>query len=159
MGYAHPTKNMPDNIHYLKLEGNYGFTKWLEAGAFVYGGGYKTSYSMYDDNEMLLVDTVTNHYFAHGLSSNVHILPLFLNPSFCIVDLYITPKIGLSSNTYGNSPLKPDYFANTTKFYYSIGAGIGVNINKYVGIFVEYSYFRKNGNNVNRWFGGVNVRF
>ena len=138
--------------HNMGFEFNYGFTKWLDAGVFfdfIPIEGHK-SYPpdsivevIYGSDTMHIIYggwAEKFHYklFNYGLNANIHILPLFLDdPNFSWVDVYITSKIGVQT-LYAK---QIDLLEN--KFYYSIGAGVGVNFTRKFGLMCEYNYSRR----------------
>lgn len=139
------TASDPKQICFMG-EVNYGFTEYLDAGVFCDFFRVKHYTEISEGNVYL-----KSYYncFDYGLNANFHIFPLFLDPSFSIVDVYVTPKIGLRTIC----DKQVDYLS--TGLYYSIGAGIGLNISKGFGVLFEYNY--AGSNNVLRY--GINIRF
>ena len=146
--------------HSFGIEGSYGVTKWLDVGGFV---EYYHS-KMQATNVDMVTETYHHNHFNYGISSNIHILPMFINPQFCIVDVYLSPKIGISTLRYSKNIMNLDYMKDVLEpgkyslhgFYYDISAGVAFNFHRNVGIFGEANYTRSNK------FGykvGVNIRF
>jgi len=154
--------------HNVKLEATYGFTKWLEAGVFTnvfLTKGFK--YGNIDDvhisDDGLWEFGDGAEYFSfryknfdYGLTANIHILPFFTKPSFSLVDVYVTPKIGLHTVFAKDIDFLPvansEYYMpiNTkgvnysrTGLYYSLGAGVALNVTKNFGFLVEYNFVRE----------------
>jgi len=137
----------------VSIEANYGFMEWLDAGVFfdfiipmedritrnwdsliihhnINGGQFGYSF------EGGTHTWFTHKVFNYGLNANIHILPLFINPNYSFVDVYITPKLGMRT-TYAE-----EIEFRLNEFYYSIGAGIGLNFTRKFGLMCEYNYSR-----------------
>ena len=159
------------HLHSMGLEFNYGFTKWLDAGVFfdfipIEGVAFHDPDSIvkvFDEDGNLLLERYyggwSEHFyyktFNYGLSANVHILPLFINPNYSFVDVYITSKIGVQTIYAKQVELLQ------SKFYYSIGAGLGLNFTRKFGLMCEYNYTTTrqitDAGHVMRF--GINIRF
>ena len=137
--------------HSIGAEFNYGFTKWLDAGVFFEftpisdmvqrdWDSVVVRTTEYGESVSLVGGTTmgfTHKVFNYGLNANIHILPFFIDPNFSWVDVYITPKIGMRTAYAKEIELLE------TNFYYSIGAGIGINFTRKIGIICEYNYARQ----------------
>ena len=119
----------------LRLEANYGFTKYIEAGAYF---GFSRPESMiftYTDSTTTGVGNFTFMPF-YGVNVNFHILPLFMDKNDFRFDLYIAAKFGghFCSVPAGNFP------SHGNMAEYGLGLGFSFYIFKRLGIFAEYSY-------------------
>ena len=139
--------------HSVNIEANYGFLEWLDAGVFfdyiipldgLINRDWDSLTIHYDANGELLAYRFEGgtstwfkyNIFNYGLNANIHILPLFINPNYSFVDVYINPKIGMRTE-YAK---EIEYRVN--EFYYSIGAGVGINFTRKFGLMCEYNYSR-----------------
>ncbi|MEI8048549.1 MAG: outer membrane beta-barrel protein [Bacteroidota bacterium] len=119
----------------LRLEANYGFTKYIEAGAYF-------GFSRMEGMTFVYTDSTTSGYGNfifmpfYGIDVNFHILPLFIDKNDFRFDLYVAAKFGghYCSLPEGNFP------SHGNMAEYGIGLGFSFYIFKHLGIFAEYSY-------------------
>ena len=112
----------------LSLEGLYGWNNWLESGAYVSYMTEGANLSLYHQGRLNVLD--------YGVKGRAHILPLIIKPSFYMIDIYGNLEVGGHSVFYSDS-LDID---NYTQFSVNAGGGIGINFNKFFGIFYECNY-------------------
>lgn len=119
----------------LRLEANYGFTKYIEAGAYFGFARLESMVFTYTDSTTSAVGNFT-FMPSYGVNVNFHILPLFIDKNDFRFDLYIAAKFGghYCSVPEGNFPTH----GNVAE--YGIGLGFSFYIFKRLGIFAEYSY-------------------
>jgi len=115
----------------IRIEMNYGFSRFLEAGAYL---GYSKFYA-YPFNG-------GNGYAPtpfYGVNSNLHILPLFVKQEDFRFDFYLTGKLG---GNYYFTPDKKWRPARGHRTEYGIGLGLSFYLFKNLGLFTEYSLGR-----------------
>ena len=112
---------------FLRLEANYGFSKFIEGGAYIGTGGFDNN--PYNSFNIKLMP-------VYGLNANFHVLPFIMHKDDFRFDLYVTTKIG------GNYCNTKDVSFRTKKnlLEYGIGIGTAFYISKKFGFFAEYSY-------------------
>ena len=118
------------NIGDIRLEGNYGFLKYLEAGVYCGATLTKTSH---DDG----TGENYNNYpvLSYGINANIQILPLVFKDKKTRFDLYTSVKVG-------------GYYIFAPKGYYPDGGGLTTSVGgglvyypfKRLGIYSEYGY-------------------
>ncbi|MDR0286201.1 MAG: hypothetical protein LBI03_00595 [Clostridiales bacterium] len=117
----------------IRLEANYGFLKFLEAGVYVGYSPFKDKYSIFGRHPY-------GHVLSYGLNANLHFLPFFKLQSEPRLDFYFTAKYGgrssLTSNAYGN---KHDLgFGLGFSWYFSRHTGMYAEWLLTNGLFAEY---------------------
>ncbi|HET8860260.1 hypothetical protein [Marivirga sp.] len=124
--------------HFFQLEYNRGFTKFIEAGAYL-----ATNLDLYlvqvinpTTNEPFIIGRNSRAY-NYGIQTNIHPLQLLIKEGHRFrLDLYLNAKIG---GRY--SPI-PAYALRQKEhyFFYDIGGGLAYHLYKHWGIFMEYNY-------------------
>ena len=119
----------------LRLEANFGLTKYIEAGAYF-------GFSRMEGMTFVYTDSTTSGYGNfifmpfYGIDVNFHILPLFIDKNDFRFDLYVAAKFG---GHYCSLP-EGSFPSHGNMAEYGIGLGFSFYIFKRLGIFAEYSY-------------------
>ena len=143
MGYnAQPSIYEYDRF-YISTEILKGLNNWFEAGIY-------TTFI----TEKVITDGRIS-IFDYGAKGRLHLLHLFVKPSFYRFDLYGNLEVGLHSVFY-NKELKNYFGNNYTQVAVNIGGGIGYFFNEFFGIFFELNH--SNVYDINYKYG-FNFRF
>ena len=126
-------KELDHNYSCIGLEAFFFLSQSINVGAFVNGGTFKYSMTVYEDNNFILYDGECRDLFwKYGINSEFHPIPL-LFPNFRIIDVYLDGHIGLFIFT-------SDYWPTKYKFLYGMGIGLALNLSKHFGLFYERNY-------------------
>jgi hypothetical protein len=119
----------------IRMEANYGFTKYIEAGAYIGLARPESLVFEYTDSTTSALGKFT-FMPSYGANVNFHLLPLFIEKNDFRFDLYVAAKLGghYCSVPEGNFP------AHGHMTEYGIGLGFSFYLFKHLGIFAEYSY-------------------
>jgi len=132
----------------FRAEVNYGLLDYLEVGAYL-------GYCQYLASELATITDPIGKYYniisapvpSYGLSTSLHVLPLFLKKKDFWMDLYFKGEFGgysiISKKGY-------DFYSEWKNgIEYGVFGGLAVYPLKHIGLFAEYGY----GNKSNMKFG------
>lgn len=129
-------------LPYNSATGQY---EWYSADSTSYLKGVKVFYE-------------SSQSIYYGISSNIHILPLFLSGNLRL-DVYVTPKIGIASEQYTAYNDIAETVWSQPFIEYGFGLGVKYYTGKRFGFYGEYSLGRYYNNNPSRFLGGIVLKF
>jgi hypothetical protein len=129
----YPPLSITDNrTANYRMEVNYGFLKYFEAGAYL-------GYSRVKTIEPA-INSVRNVRYTHspfyGITANFHILPFFLKKNNFRFDYYLTGKVG-GNYYFTTEGAFPEHGHHSE---YALGMGLAFYTWKHLGLFTEYCY-------------------
>lgn len=151
----------------IKMEVNYGVSKYWEVGLFVgiqqyaYDDGWNDTLIL-DNYTLITHNTMSKNTIApiFGVSVHFHVLPLFIQESKCRWDLYFSAQYGgcvlfrTETNASGEHHYRQEY---------GTGIGLAYYIKNRAGFFAEfhfgnYSYFPNYVNSYSNFRAGLTFK-
>ena len=98
-----------------------------------------------------------SHAFAYGLKFDIHVLPILFNKCIDRLDVYLTPSIGLVSESYRD--INDEIIKKSGFLSYGIGMGTNYYFTKHLGLFGEYHLGHFYNLSKSRWQAGIIYKF
>ena len=111
----------------------YGHNDWLELGA-AFSCFVATTGSISNNQGKLYHPIIINY----GVAAKAHLLPALIKPSFSIIDIYASGRLGSFMETTGRDPERRFSVFSGLTVEGSLGAA--ANITRHFGVFYEWGW-------------------